>query len=221
MISDFSKTLSLLRREKRISQKSAAEALGVSQALLSHYENGVREPGLEFIVNAADYYKVSLDYLLGRTMHRDGMMIYESDIEDISREKSNVLTGNMSAALSKKLLINSVAVLFEVLAKSDNKRVLRSVTQYLDTAFVKMFRYVSRRDKKLLPDAYPVSDLYFSELCDVKMKKSEAALCAESQNGDDALDLSPESLQKDYPSMSPALFSVIQTVSDSLKNEIK
>ncbi len=221
MINDFSRTLSLLRREKRISQRSAAEALGVSQALLSHYENGVREPGLEFVVNAANYYKVSLDYLLGRTMHRDGMMIYEGDIEDISREKSSTLTGSVSAVLSKKLLINSVAILFEVLGKSENKRIVRSVTQYLDTAFVKMFRYVARKDKKLLPDAYPVSDLYFSELCDVKMKKCEAELCAESEKGDESLDLSPEAIQKEYPSMSPALFSVIHTVSDSLKNEIQ
>ena len=45
MASDFSRTLALLRREKKISQRTAAADLGVSQALLSHYENGLREPG--------------------------------------------------------------------------------------------------------------------------------------------------------------------------------
>ena len=39
---DFPRTLSLLRQEKKISQRKAAGELGVSQALLSHYENGVR-----------------------------------------------------------------------------------------------------------------------------------------------------------------------------------
>ena len=50
---------------KGVSQKQAAADLGISQALLSHYENGIREPGLQFLVKAADYYNVSCDYLLG------------------------------------------------------------------------------------------------------------------------------------------------------------
>jgi transcriptional regulator with XRE-family HTH domain len=62
----FAKALSRLRREKGISQRQAARDLGVSQALLSHYENGIREPGLAFVVKACDYYQVSADYLLGR-----------------------------------------------------------------------------------------------------------------------------------------------------------
>ena len=68
MVQDFPRTLSLLRQEKKISQRKAASELGVSQALLSHYENGVREPGLQFVVRAADYYGVSADYLLGTSV---------------------------------------------------------------------------------------------------------------------------------------------------------
>ena len=45
----FPETLSALRREKNISQRTAAAELGISQALLSHYENGAREPGLNFV----------------------------------------------------------------------------------------------------------------------------------------------------------------------------
>ncbi len=56
---DFARTLSLLRQEKGISQRQAAKALGISQALLSHYENGAREPGLVFVGKACDFYNVS------------------------------------------------------------------------------------------------------------------------------------------------------------------
>ena len=63
----FPETLSALRREKNISQRKAAADLHISQALLSHYENGAREPGLGFVVRACDYYGVSDDCLLGRT----------------------------------------------------------------------------------------------------------------------------------------------------------
>ena len=56
MVSDFSRIITLLRKEKGVTQKQAAEDLGVSQALLSHYEKGIRECGLEFVVRVADYY---------------------------------------------------------------------------------------------------------------------------------------------------------------------
>ena len=63
----FPETLSALRREKNISQRRAGSALGISQALLSHYENGAREPGLSFVCRACDYYSVTADYLLCRS----------------------------------------------------------------------------------------------------------------------------------------------------------
>ena len=72
---NFPRTLSLLRQERGISQRMAAQDLGISQALLSHYENGIREPGLSFVVKACDYYAVSADFLLGRTLSRDGTTI--------------------------------------------------------------------------------------------------------------------------------------------------
>ena len=84
MKSDFPRVLSLLRKEKGISQKEAANSLGVSQALLSHYEKGIRECGLDFLIRAADFYGVSADYLLGRSADPEGMtlnlMIKDSDL---------------------------------------------------------------------------------------------------------------------------------------------
>ena len=67
MTRGFSETMSELRRKKGASQRTAAAELGISQALLSHYENGAREPGLDFVCRACEYYGVSADYLLGRT----------------------------------------------------------------------------------------------------------------------------------------------------------
>lgn len=65
MSTSISTRLVSLRKEKNLSQKEAAENLGVSQALLSHYEKGIRECGLEFLCRAATFYDVSTDYLLG------------------------------------------------------------------------------------------------------------------------------------------------------------
>jgi transcriptional regulator with XRE-family HTH domain len=61
----FSQTMSALRKGRGLSQRRAAADLNISQALLSHYENGAREPGLDFVRRACAYYGVSADYLLG------------------------------------------------------------------------------------------------------------------------------------------------------------
>lgn len=63
----FASTLAQLRKEKHFSQRKVAADLNISQALLSHYENGAREPGLDFLCKVCDYYNVSSDYILCRT----------------------------------------------------------------------------------------------------------------------------------------------------------
>ena len=63
----FHEVLSDLRYRSGKRQRQVAADLGISQALLSHYDNGTREPGLAFLVRACDYYGVTADYLLGRT----------------------------------------------------------------------------------------------------------------------------------------------------------
>lgn len=60
-----------LRKEKGLSQKDAAQALKISQALLSHYEKGIRECSQSFLLKAAEFYEVTCDYLLGRTVAKN------------------------------------------------------------------------------------------------------------------------------------------------------
>ena len=131
MSSDFSRCLSLLRQEKGISQRAAAKDLGISQALLSHYENGVREPGLAFVTKACNYYNVSADFLLGRTLSRDGTTIAAEELYDYSTEKDNVLHGSIMATLNKKLLVNSIGVLFDLLGKTGRKEAINAAADYL------------------------------------------------------------------------------------------
>ena len=68
----FGAAMGELRRARGLSQRTASAELGISQALLSHYEKGAREPGLDFVVRACNYYGVSADYLLGRSDRRAG-----------------------------------------------------------------------------------------------------------------------------------------------------
>ena len=72
-LSKFSEILSKMRKERGVSQKKAAADLGISQALLSHYEKGIRECGLDFVIKCSKYYGVTTDYLLGVSENRNGM----------------------------------------------------------------------------------------------------------------------------------------------------
>lgn len=72
-LSKFAIILYQLRKERGISQKKAATDLGISQALLSHYEKGIRECGLDFVIKCSEYYGVTTDYLLGVSDSRTGI----------------------------------------------------------------------------------------------------------------------------------------------------
>lgn len=56
-----------LRKSKRISQLKLAIDLNMSQNTISRYETGEREPGINELIKIADYFSISIDYLLGRT----------------------------------------------------------------------------------------------------------------------------------------------------------
>ena len=143
MTSSFSRTLSLLRQERGVSQRTAAADLGISQALLSHYENGVREPGLHFVVKACDYYRVSADFILGRTLSRDGTMLSSEDL--LAAEKpSNVLRGSILATIQSKLMAGSIGVLFELLGKLGDKTAINEASAYLGTAIYQLSRRLYR-----------------------------------------------------------------------------
>ncbi|MBQ0037488.1 MAG: helix-turn-helix domain-containing protein [Clostridiales bacterium] len=144
MATDFSRTLSLLRQEKGISQRKAAAQLGISQALLSHYENGIREPGLAFVARACDFYHVSADYLLGRTSSRDGAMIDADELYDSSGEKGT-LKGSILATLQKKLIVNTANVLFDLLGKTNNRQAITAAGDYLSGALYQLLRQLYRR----------------------------------------------------------------------------
>ena len=56
-----------LRRARHITQLKMAMDLNMTQNTISRYETGEREPGLTELVKIADYFHVSIDYLLERT----------------------------------------------------------------------------------------------------------------------------------------------------------
>ena len=60
-----------LRKEKGLSQIAVQMQTGIEQALISKYENGERVPPTETLMQLADFYGVSMDYIVGRTDRKE------------------------------------------------------------------------------------------------------------------------------------------------------
>lgn len=220
MGTDFPRVLLLLRKEKGISQKEAAASLGVSQALLSHYEKGIRECGLGFVVRAADFYGVSADYLLGRSADPDGMTISAAEIpdSDATGKENNLSAVGILPVLNKKLISNSLNILFDMLVKSKSKELIKSVSAYLMTAVYRMFRIVYGFSPKNNPNAFSIPGPGALEAADAYMKASEVKAIRSGKDVDqDGLSLSADTLSRNYPLFSSSLFNLIKNCEDNIE----
>jgi len=222
MNSDFPRILTLLRKEKGISQKSAAGELMVSQALLSHYEKGIRECGLDFLVRCADFYGVSCDYLLGRSPDRNGSTITVEDIpdpEDAGRENNRSIA-TVLPLLNKKLIFNSLNILFDLMAKAANKSLTNEISSFLMLAVYRMFRIVYSANAKNQDKMFNVPAHIYAMYTNAAMQVCEAnasAIAAGQPVHDDkpisdvdALSLSTTILDDAYPLFSPSLLNLIK-----------
>ena len=184
---EFSRTLSLLRQERGVSQRTAAADLGISQALLSHYENGIREPGLAFVVKACDYYHVSADFLQGSVL----------------------------ATLQSKLLSGAIGVLFGLLGKLNDKGAINAAAGYLGSAVYQLYRHLYRTaganeayfslDPAACTMGTAEADMKLSEIQYTRSLRAQAAKKAEFP------DLSNEALTAAYPGRCQSLTQVLST----------
>ena len=112
-MSSFPTILTTLRKERKLSQKVVAMDLNISQALLSHYEKGVRECSLDLLITIADYFGVSCDYLLGCTDARNRVVSNGSKVETICSCVSDIMFATnrhgdkkLTAAVEKYLILS-------------------------------------------------------------------------------------------------------------------
>lgn len=222
MSTNFPRSLAFLRKEKGVSQRVAAQELGVSQALLSHYENGIREPGLNFVLRACDYYNVSADFLLGRTLSRDGTVVLDLDalLDVTQRRNFSALDGHLSL-LSRKLIVDSVDLLFSLLSETRNEETVHTACNYLGTAVYTLFRHLYQADGTNSQDIFSVppqrfalsaakTDMIFSETEYVE------ALIAHAKKKGPFPKLSNEALTREYDELYQSLLHIIHVTGERI-----
>ncbi len=228
MNSDFPRIITLLRKERGISQKNAAADLGISQALLSHYEKGIRECGLEFLVKAADYYNVSCDYLLGRSPEPAGKTISYEDIPEQDSNSGKIAAGgSMMAAFNRKLIVNSLNVLFSLIQKTGSNTIMKAVSSYMMLAIYKMFRIVYSSNPKNDQRFFTIPEIAASGSASAAMAMCEAEASAAAKGvtfgeNDIALEsdnniITASTLSEEYAGSASSLLNVVKNSEARIK----
>ncbi len=220
MNADFPRILTLLRKERGISQKQAAAELNISQALLSHYEKGIRECGLDFLVRTADFYHVSCDYLLGRSPERTGATLSVDDIpEPDSAGKENRLRGSLLPTLNKKLIFNSLNITYDLLQKINNNTLTTEVSNYLMLSVYNMVRTLYSINPKNEASLFTLPQNVSSHMAIARMITCGAEIINLLENPEnkkenkidrEQLSISTEMLQEEYPLFTSSLLNLIK-----------
>lgn len=218
MNKDFPRVMKLLRKERGLRQKEAADQLGIAQALLSHYENGKRECGLDFLVHAANFYGVSVDYILGRTSSRNGTVVSEEELPESTVSESYGGDPNgLSVAFRKKLITNAVEVIFSLLMKAKNAKLTKAVSSYIVTAVYRAFRMVYSAGGKNDENGFAVPFDDVSGMCAAQLALDDVRAKSAAHDGTADERITNSRIEQEYPKQSTALFSIVTNVERDLQ----
>lgn len=230
MNKDFPRIITMLRKEKKYSQKQVAEDLGISQALLSHYEKGIRECGLDFLIKVSDYYSVSCDFLLGRTPERSGAVLKFEDIPDADElEEKSDSKASLVPLLNKKILTNSLTVIYDMLIKANNKSLTANVSNYLMLVLYRVFRTLYSGSEKNHQSMFAIPEATYQGYSEAQMKVYSTRFEAMTNYNNDKeylsklaqLEYSPENITDDYPKLASSLMNLIQHAESKLKSKAR
>ena len=217
--SDFPRIITFLRKERGLSQKQVAADLGISQALLSHYEKGLRECKLDFLIKVADYFEVSTDYLLGRTVQRKIASVNASDIPD--SDEIRHLKGNIINQINRKLLMNTTTVIFDLLAQIGDKRLTNAVSNYLMSAEYQIFRTIYSAEENNSQTMFSIDRRRYKNLTSASMMLELEAINFIIEKGEISLALSPDVISNYFDKGASSLFNLIQFSERTIKNSLQ
>ncbi len=226
MAQDFNRIITLLRKERGITQKKAAQDLGVSQALLSHYEKGIRECGLDFVVRVADYYQVSCDYLLGRSPDRAGVTLTVEELPEPESSRDGHFRGSLLPTLNKKLLFNSMNILYDKLNACPDKTLVGEISAYLMLAVYKMYRLLYGVHPKNSDNTFTVDKHTFRGYSNAAMQLAETRveqLLTKEKLGNytlrelEQLSMTGEKLAADYPLYATSLANLVKASEERIR----
>lgn len=100
------KNLKTLRLAKCLSQQALADILGTSQQSIYKYENHIVEPDIDMLKNMADFFNVSVDYLIGYSSFAH--KIEEVKETELNKEELSLLSKYRSLSSSSQKVLQQL-----------------------------------------------------------------------------------------------------------------
>lgn len=97
-----------IRQEYKISCKQFGKDIELSASALSHYETGISVPSIRITLRIAEYFHVSIDYLLGRSEFRNQEEVGERVKKKVEKQYINTLIDRDMMAKMKKIRVQEV-----------------------------------------------------------------------------------------------------------------
>lgn len=207
MASSFSKNLRLLRKERHMTQIETAEVLGISQALLSLYENDARVPNMAFVSTVCDYYGVTADYLMGRTGVRERLQ-EEPGPDETEEGRTVPLQDDLTE------LTDSITILFRLLDQLPGGEAAESAKEYLRISVFRLFRALSSAAPDSIKNLqkYDTTD-YIRSACTAEMTLKEISYSKALEKAAATQDAVPDcgypALKEAYPKQYQSLFNLL------------
>ena len=173
MKNSFSTAITELRKAKGLTQKQAAKALGISQSLLSHYENGLRECNLDFLLKISDFYDVTCDRILGRSIP---VCQDEGDKENLSQVQN---------------IYDSIEIMFDLMEHCNNQSVSKEIADFINISIYRIFRLVYFSGENSGEGIFKLPKHTYRAMADAKMQMSESEIRCALSGWDESGELEP------------------------------
>lgn len=157
----FPSAITELRKSRGLTQKEAAKALGISQALLSHYENGLRECNLDFLLKISEFYDVTCDQILGRAVPA-----CQDDTEQ-------------DTPLQIQNIFDSLEIMFDLVDHCNNPSISKEIADFIYISIYRIFRLVYFSGRNSGDGIFNLPKHTYRAMADAKMQMSESEIrCA-------------------------------------------
>jgi len=117
---NLGKTVKNLREERNMSRETLAQKLGLSYWAIAKYETGERFPDHETIIKIADFFNVTVDFLLGRPDTNQEPT--PAELEKVLRESYIMFDGTPLTVEDKEDVIEFVKVALRAIKKRKNDK---------------------------------------------------------------------------------------------------
>ena len=212
----FADRLRAIRLDRGLKQKDVAAAIGISEPNYSMYEHGTREPGISKLTKLANVLNVSTDYLLGRSPVSSGSVITENDIPEGEGKAEGA---NLTVSLTKKLINNSIDIIYSLLAKTKNPKLTQSISNLLSFTVYRAFRLTYKANPKNDKNIFSIPEelAYRSADAGISLAEGKAMQALADEQSEEAPEITTATLEQNYKTQAAALLNLVVNCEAQLK----